>query len=217
MFTGIVAQTGQVVSIRPTESGARLILDVGELAKEISHGGSVAVNGACLTAVTIYGQTVEFDSVFETMARTNLGRLKSGDRVNLELSLRPSDRLEGHFVQGHIDTTVRIVEWQDQGQGRLLTVQLQDSEYVKYVVPKGSVALDGISLTVAGIKNDQFTTAIIPTTLQRTTLVQKPVGAVLNFEADILAKTVVQWLERTAEPGRDQALMDVLKRSGFTE
>jgi riboflavin synthase len=133
--------------------------------------------------------------------------------VNIERALRATDRIDGHFVQGHIDTTCRIAQWQDQGAGRLLTLQLDDPEYAKYIIPKGSVALDGISLTVADVSGPRFSIALIPTTLEKTTLVAKPVGAVLNLETDILVRTVVHQFRQSVVA--DDTLMAALRRSGF--
>ncbi len=215
MFTGIVEKIGKVLSVNQSTAGARLVVDIGELAGEVKPGGSVAINGACLSAVRTYETIVEFDAVYETLSRTTIGRLSQGDVVNVELSLRVSDRIEGHFVQGHVDTTCRIVKWQEQGASRVLTVELTDPEYGKYVIPKGSVALDGISLTVARVSGQGFSVALIPATLERTTLIGKPVGAVLNFEADILVKTVVSMLRPPC--GSDESLMGRLRESGFLE
>lgn len=216
MFTGIIASIGRVVSLGQTPAGAKLTIDIGEPAREVVLGGSVAVNGACLTATSISNTTIEFDVVYETLARTNLGKLSAGDAVNIELALRVTDRIEGHFVQGHVDTTGRIIKWQDQGTGRLLTVQLDDPSYITYVIPKGSVALDGISLTVASVAGNQFSIALIPTTLEKTTLISKPVGAVLNVETDILVRSVLQQFHRLKGADSDESLMEALKRSGFT-
>jgi riboflavin synthase len=214
MFTGIIETTGKVISKAQTPAGARLAVDIGELARQVKPGGSVAVNGACLTAVTIAGPVIEFDVVYETLSRTNLGDLSSNQAVNIELALRVTDRLEGHFVQGHIDTTCRIAQWQDQGTARILTLQLDDPQYLKYIIPKGSVALDGISLTVATVSGPRFSIALIPTTLEKTTLIAKPVGATLNLETDILVRTVVHQLQTPSSS--DNQLMQTLIQSGFT-
>ncbi len=214
MFTGIIESTGRVVSLGQTPAGARLTVDISELAREVKPGGSVAVNGVCLTAIKITGTIVDFDVVYETLSRTNLGTLFAHQAVNIERALRATDRIDGHFVLGHIDTTCRIAQWQDQGAGRLLTLQLTDSEYARYIIPKGSVALDGISLTVAGVSRDRFSIALIPTTLEKTTLITRPVGAMLNLETDILVRTVVYQLQQTA--ASDNSLMEALKRGGFT-
>jgi riboflavin synthase len=213
MFTGIVESIGKVIAISQTSSGARLRVDIGNLASDVKMGGSVAINGVCLSAVGISGTTVDFDVVYESLARTNLGALSPGSPVNVERPLKVSDRIEGHFVQGHIDTTCRIVQWQSQGAGRLLTLELSDPQCVCYIVPKGSVALDGISLTVASVAASRFVVALIPTTVEKTTILTKPIGAVVNFEADILVKAVVHLHRQIA--GSDDQLMDTLHRSGF--
>ncbi len=213
MFTGIIQSIGRVLGISQTPAGVRLKIDLGSLAGEVKPGGSVAINGACQSAVVIIGTVVEFDTIFETLSRTNLGRLKPGDEVNLELSLKLSDRLEGHFVLGHVDTTCRLVRIQNEGASRRLTFEPDSREHMKFIVPKGSVAIDGVSLTVAEVQANSFSVAIIPTTLRDTTLASKSVGAVLNLETDILVKTIVSRQERLM--GVDDPLKETLLRSGF--
>jgi riboflavin synthase len=213
MFTGIIESIGTIKAVSQTPAGVRLNVDLGKLAGEVKLGGSVAINGACQSAVAINGTVVEFDTIFETLSRTNLGRLQNGDKVNLELSLKVTDRIEGHFVQGHVDTTCRIVRWQDEGTSKRLTLEPDDRDCMKYIIPKGSVALDGISLTIAEVRGERFSVALIPTTLRDTTLLDKPVGAVLNLETDILVKTIVSQQERLT--GGDDGLKNALRRSGF--
>jgi len=214
VFTGIVEAVGQVRSTVASGIGRRLVLDIGQLAERPELGGSVSINGVCLTVVELKWPEAAFDVVAETVARSNLGELGPGGRVNLELSLRVSDRIEGHFVLGHVDTTCRIGRVQDEPPGRRLFFEPSDLEYLRYVVPKGSVALDGISLTVADRSDRGFSVAIIPETLRRTTLVDKGVGAVVNLETDVLVKAVVQRLEGSAGD-RDGRLIETLRRSGF--
>jgi riboflavin synthase len=213
MFTGIIENIGKVLSLSQTASGARLVLQIGPLARQVKPGGSVAVNGVCLSVVKNDEAVVEFDVVFETLSRSNLGQFSSGEFVNIELPLKVSDRIEGHFVQGHVDTTCRIVGWQDQGAAKLLTLELEDPEYQRYIIPKGSVALDGISLTVVRVSGQQFSIALIPTTLEKTTLLKKSTGAKINLETDILVKTIMNLLQPAK--GSDEKLMDTLKQSGF--
>jgi riboflavin synthase len=174
----------------------------------------VAINGTCQSAVAINGSNVQFDTIFETLSRTNLGQLKAGDEVNLELALKVSDRIDGHFVLGHVDTTCRLIRSQNEGTSRRLTFELTDTDCMKYIVPKGSVALDGVSLTVADIQGNHFSVALIPTTQKDTTLTGKAVGAILNLETDILVKTIIAGQERLT--GGDDRLKEALRRSGFT-
>ncbi|NLE30280.1 MAG: riboflavin synthase [Phycisphaerae bacterium] len=213
MFTGIIQSIGRIVAKSQTPAGARLMIDLGELASQVTAGGSVATNGVCLSAVSFSGSVVGFDVVYETLSRTNLGRLSPGDVVNLEPAMRMSDRIEGHFVLGHVDTTCRITRLEDEGTGKRLTLEVDDPAVSQYIVPKGSVALDGVSLTVASVKGDSFSVALIPTTLENTTLPTKSVGAVLNLETDILVKAVVYRRQQVSES--DASLKAALERSGF--
>jgi riboflavin synthase len=214
MFTGIIQSIGKVVAVSQTPAGARLLIDLGDLASQVSLGGSVATNGVCLSAVSFSGTVVGFDAVCETISRTNLGKLSAGDCVNLELSLRMSDRVEGHFVLGHVDTTCRIIRWQDEGVGKRLTLEVDDATQAQYIVPKGSVALDGVSLTVASVAGSTFSIALIPSTLENTTLIGKPTGAILNLETDILVKAVV-YRQQKMSANPDVDLKAALERSGF--
>jgi riboflavin synthase len=175
MFTGIVDRMGRVA--RP---GRRFAVETGW--DDLRHGESVAVNGVCLTVVRAPGGRAEFDVVAETMARTNLGDLRKGDRVNLERALRVGDRLSGHIVQGHVDGTGVVRQ-----TGATLRVE---SPLARQLVTKGSVALNGVSLTVVDVEPDAFTIALIPTTLKITNLGRLRKGHRINIELDILAKYV---------------------------
>lgn len=158
-------------------------------------GESVAVNGCCLTVADIFRGELAFDVVPETLHKTNLGLLKGGDEVHVERSLRISDRLDGHFVQGHIDGTARLLHHKSADNEWRLSVEAP-AHLAKFLSPKGSVTLDGVSLTIASLEQDRFEVALIPTTLQLTQLGRRPIGWPLNLEADIISKTVVSWLER---------------------
>ncbi len=216
MFTGIIEKLGRVVSLIRTAEGAKLSLDIGELAEQVNSGGSVAVNGVCLTAVAISGYVVEFDVVSETLSRTNIGQLKTGEYVNIELPLKFSGRIEGHFVLGHIDTTARIIAISQSGIGKRMSFRLDDVSYMQYVIPKGSIAIDGISLTIADVSDSDFTIALIPMTLSATTLGQKQIGAKVNIETDILVKSVIHHQTKT-NFSSDEHLASLLKQSGFTD
>lgn len=214
MFTGIIQALGKVEQIIPAGPGYRLTVDVGDLSEPPALGGSVAVNGACLTVVELDGANAQFDVVGETARKTTLGRLRGGDQVNLELSLKVADRIEGHFVLGHIDTTCKITAKTVESPAIRLCFEPADRDHLRYVVPKGSVAVDGISLTVAERTAAGFDVAIIPETLKRTTLGGASPGDVVNLETDILVKAVIQQIVG-ADTGRDAWLTDLLKRSGF--
>jgi riboflavin synthase len=191
MFTGIVEATGTVEAITPhPDGGARLVIR----AFPTAVGESLAINGACLTVQHAEGDCLHFDAVPETLRRTNLGDLKPGDRVNLERSLTPESRLGGHFVQGHVDTTAHLVEVRPEGNAHVMRFQLDDTRYMRYIVPKGSIAVDGISLTVVDVGNDWFTVWIVPHTWQVTNLHARQVGERVNIETDILARYVERLL-----------------------
>jgi riboflavin synthase len=193
MFTGLVEALGEVKQIAPQGDAADLLI-AAALAAELQVGDSVAVNGACLTVVTRDNQSFRFQAGPETLKRTNLGQLKIGERVNLERSLRLSDRLGGHIVQGHVDGVGQI--WDRQRQGEWETVWFSCApELTRQMVSKGSVAVDGISLTIVDVRPDRFSVALIPHTLAVTTLGFKTVGSAVNLETDLIAKYVAKLLE----------------------
>jgi riboflavin synthase len=194
MFTGIVEKTVRVASVSDGTGFVRLNLAVDW--NDVRPGESIAVNGVCLTVAEIGPPPLlGFDVIPETLSKTNLGLLKAGDLVNVERSLRVGDRIDGHFVQGHVDGTAQLVQQVGDEKEWRLTIH-PPAELMKFVAPKGSVCLDGVSLTVASVERDRFEVALIPTTLSLTTLGSRPIGWPLNFEADILGKTIVSWLER---------------------
>jgi riboflavin synthase len=182
MFTGLVKSTGTVASL----AGGRLRVDA---PLELSEGDSVAINGVCLTATAVGAGGFEADVMPETLRRTALGVLAEGDRVNLELPLRASDRLDGHIVQGHVDGTGTVESVTDDGFARVVRISAP-SELLRYVVEKGSIAVDGVSLTVAETDDGGFAVALIPETLERTTLGAAAPGQAVNLEVDVLAKYV---------------------------
>jgi riboflavin synthase len=193
VFTGIVREVGRVASVDLGNGGIRLEVDAPETAAATAVGDSVAVNGCCLTAVSVDGRGIAFDAVPETLTRTSLGNLGAGARVNLEPSVRAGQPLGGHYVQGHVDRvgTVRTVA--DEGESRRVWVDAPP-EILRYVVEKGSIALEGASLTVAGLDGDGFAVALIPHTLAETTLGELAPGAPVNLEVDVLAKYVERLL-----------------------
>jgi riboflavin synthase len=195
MFTGLVELLGTVRDVVFEDAGCRLVV-AAEIAAELTAGESVAINGACLTVVERDAQTCSFQLGPETLERTNLGELRPGDRVNLERALRPSDRLGGHLVQGHIDGVGSVVERIEQGEW--VTVWFRcPPELAAQMVSKGSVAVDGVSLTVVEVGDDCFSVALIPHTLEHTTLGFKGPGAAVNLETDLLAKYVWKYLALT--------------------
>jgi riboflavin synthase len=211
MFTGLVQRLAPVVRITPAPGGARFAIDLGPLAGEVRHGDSVAVNGVCLTVAATAGAVCEFDAVRETLGRSTLGALRPGSRVNVERSLRVGDPLGGHFVLGHVDGTGTIAAITPAGEGAELAVE-GDPAVTGQLVEKGSVALDGISLTVVAVSDRRFTCAIIPTTLADTTLGSASPGDAVNIETDILGKFVRRYLGATTGSG---LTLDKLRDAGF--
>jgi riboflavin synthase len=192
MFTGIVQELGRVESVETSEDGARLRV-AAELASELAPGDSVAVNGACLTATSAEAAGFEADVMRQTLSLTTLGELEPGSPVNLELPLRAVDRLGGHVVQGHVDGTATVTELIPEGFAKRLSAELPDG-LLPYVVERGSLALEGVSLTVAGLVDPVVEVSLIPETLERTTLGHVEVGGRLNVECDVLARYVARQL-----------------------
>jgi riboflavin synthase len=196
MFTGLIEDLGQVVAFERDEDGAAVIVRTG-LAGQLAPGDSVAVNGVCLTAAEVDGDSFRAEAMAETLRRTSLGRLQAGAGVNLELPLRAGERLGGHVVQGHVDGTGTVRSLREDGFARVLEIEL-DPPLRRYLVEKGSVALDGVSLTVSALGDDGFEVSLIPETLGRTNLGALAVGDVVNVEVDVLAKHVERLLEARA-------------------
>jgi riboflavin synthase len=194
MFTGIVEGQGTVLEATATAGGGHLAVRAPWPAGELAVGDSVAVNGCCLTVTGATGSGFAADVVAETLRRTALGRLRPGDRVNLERPVAPGGRLGGHLVQGHVDGLGRVLERAPEGQGVLLRLAI-DPSLARYVVVKGSIAVDGVSLTVAGVGADWFTVALVPHTLAVTTLGGRRPGDEVQLEVDVLAKYVERLLE----------------------
>jgi riboflavin synthase len=199
MFTGLVAGVGTVAAVDATGDGVRLTLET-PLAREVAEGDSVAVNGVCLTAVGIAGDRFGADVMHETLRRSSLAGIAAGGSVNLELSLRAADRLGGHIMQGHVDAVGTVAAIQEDGFARVVTIAAAP-EVLRYVVEKGSIAVDGVSLTVARIDDDGFDVSLIPETLARTTLGTARVGNPVNLEVDVLAKYVEKLLGSAHGPG----------------
>lgn len=190
MFTGIVEELGTIRSLTPHATGARLEVAAQEVLQDVHVGDSIAVNGCCLTVVDVHSESYAVDAVEETLRVTSIGTLHPGDRVNLERSLKLSDRLGGHIVQGHVDGVGRLVAREVQSDGSLSLRFEAPAEILRYVVYKGSIAVDGVSLTVAGVDATSFTVAIIPHTQAVTTLGFRQPGEQVNLETDVIARYV---------------------------
>jgi len=216
MFTGIVQGTAKVVEIEIADAG-RLVIGFSDASSSVRIGDSVAINGVCLTAVKNEGDKVSFDVMGETLRRTNLGDLKRNSLVNYELSLKPTDRLSGHFVTGHIDETGRIERIEKTAAQTDFYITCSE-KLLEEIVERGSVALDGISLTVAEVLKNGFRVAIIPHTLEVTNLKTRKTGERVNIETDIIAKYVRNFLTRI-KPEEDEKkpriTEDFLKEQGF--
>ncbi len=206
MFTGLVEETGKVLSIDRLSDGLRLTVEGKKVLEGTKIGDSIAVNGICLTAVDIKGSSILFDVSTETIRRTNIQQLKIGDVVNLERAIRPSDRLGGHIVQGHIDTTGRIVRFSPIEKHFELVVEIP-SEFLELVVEKGSIAIDGISLTINHIEKNRLFFNIIPHTREITNLKYRKAGELVNVEFDILGKYVLNMIK----PYRENKLKKLLE------
>lgn len=193
MFTGLVEQLGTVSELLDRPPGKRLVLATGALSDGVELGDSIAINGCCLTVIEIAGDRLGFDAGEETLRRTNLGRLQPGARVNLERSLRPDTRLGGHFVTGHIDAVGHLDQRRDDADWSFMWFRCP-APLTRQMASKGSVAIDGVSLTLVDVEAERFSVALIPHTLQVTTLGKLSAGDPVNLETDLLAKYVERQL-----------------------
>lgn len=198
MFTGIIEEIGQLSRVEALGGGRRFTLTAG-MAPALRPDQSVAVNGVCLTVVEVHGQTFEVVAVEETLSKTTLGSFFEGQPVNLERALQPTGRFDGHFVQGHVDTTGQVVSVEVLATSRCYRIRF-DPVFAPYLIPAGSVALDGISLTVARLEDDTFTVAIIPHTYAHTTVYTWEPGTAVNLEFDLIGKYVARVLAHRATP-----------------
>ncbi len=214
MFTGLIADLGEIIGAEHSGDGVRLTV-ASRLTGELSEGDSIAVNGVCLTATAIDADAGVFDAdvMHETLRRSSLAEVRvGGPPVNLELPLRAADRLGGHVVQGHVDATGEIVSVRDDGFSRRVELRAP-AEVLRYVVEKGSITIDGISLTVAELGAQTFTVSLIPETLERTNLGTAGVGTVVNLEVDVLAKYVERLVNsRTIQAADSPARSDAERR-----
>jgi riboflavin synthase len=211
MFTGIVETRGKIIRVSPRGEGRRLSLEIPSDLTGLQLGDSINVNGACLTVAEIHGQVVDVDVSSETLQKTTFGGLRQGDGVNLERALRLSDRLGGHIVTGHVDATGTIVERREERDFLHLRVRIP-RDLSKHVVQKGSIAIDGVSLTINDCREEEIQLTLIPYTLRQTTLIEKRAGDRVNVETDILAKYVERLLGK-GEPGTLSA--SFLREHGF--
>jgi riboflavin synthase len=214
MFTGIIEETGKVGAVRKGQHSSQITVSAGRILSDIHTGDSINTNGVCLTVVTFNKTSFTVDVMPETMSRTNLGDLRAGSEVNLERALKLSDRLGGHLVSGHIDGTGKIASrWKD-GNAEWFRITA-GKEILKYIVEKGSVAIDGISLTVVEANEASFTVSVIPHTHQQTTISGKKAGELVNIECDMIAK----YLEKLINNGRgtERISFDFLADKGFIE
>ncbi len=195
MFTGIVRERGRVVSVDGDADGVVVRVAAPETASTVAVGDSVSLNGCCLTVVAIAGGELSFDAVPETLRRTALGRLQPGSEINVEPALRAGDPLGGHYVQGHVDGVGRVRSVEPEGDGVRIAFDAP-ANVVRYCVEKGSIAVDGVSLTVAAVDETGFAVALIPHTLAHTTLSSLAPGSEVNLEADVLAKYVERLARR---------------------
>lgn len=197
MFTGIVERAAEVVSAEHSPSGSRLVIALGPSAEGVSIGASIAVDGCCLTVVSLESDRAAFDVAPESLSRTNLGALRPGNRVNVERALRFGDRLDGHLVTGHIDGVGVVTAVDRRGIERDVEIELPE-EYRRFVVEKGSITLKGVSLTVAAVTERGLRVMLIPHTAAVTTLGDAEVGTRMEFEVDAIGKWVARWMGRNA-------------------
>ena len=213
MFTGIIRHVGRVRAVRRVATGAQLAIDVGPAAEGLGLGDSVAVSGACLTVVSLSGSEARFDVTAETLSRTTLGDLRAGASVNLERSLGVGDALDGHLVQGHVDG-MAVVRAVGNSRDPSWAFSAPD-ELIAQMVPKGSVAIDGVSLTLVDVTDDRFQVSLIPATLAATTLGARAVGDRVNIETDVIGKYVLRHLRRILPQEQGGLSLEALRQAGF--
>ncbi len=195
MFTGIVAGTAEITRIIEKKEIRSFSIDLGPYLENLTVGASVSIDGVCLTVVSINGDIVDFDVIDETLRRTTMSMKEEGDNVNIERSLKFGDELGGHILSGHIMTKARILEIEDRGEGVDMIIEIPD-DVNPYIMEKGYIAIDGISLTIGSVSNNSFELHIIPETLRVTTIGQKDVGEFVNLEIDSQTQSIVQTIMR---------------------
>ena len=210
MFTGIIEEIGKIKSITRGTHSAVLEIQASKVLEDTKIGDSIATNGVCLTVNDMTGSSFKADVMHETMRRTNLGQLRAGDRVNLERALCLNSRLGGHIVAGHVDGTGRIIGM-DRDDNAIWVTVAADESILRYIIEKGSITIDGISLTVAYVDSSVFKVSIIPHTQDETTLTRKKVGETVNLENDMIAK----YVEKLCGPKESKISLDFLQANGF--
>ncbi|VAW88878.1 Riboflavin synthase eubacterial/eukaryotic [hydrothermal vent metagenome] len=216
MFTGIIETVGRVVHIENDQQGSRLHLQPGKINPAmVDLGASIAVNGVCLTVCEFVAKGLLFDVSAETLSRTTLGQLSSGDRINLEQAVTPSTRLGGHFVNGHVDGMGKVISIMADGFSKIITVEI-DNNLAKYIAIKGSVAIDGVSLTINQVNGKQFNLTLIPHTLQETTIGSYRPGQRINIEVDVIARYIERLISVDAMASPASAITaEFLNKHGF--
>jgi len=219
MFTGIIEGLGTISGIQPSNQGKKITVKSDFFLENSKIGDSIAINGACLTAVGIQGKSFQVDVAPETLSMSILSHTKIGDRVNLERALRLSDRLDGHLVSGHVDGIGKIKERKNQGNAIIITVEIPDV-ISRYIIKKGSVAVDGVSLTVNSCNSNSFKISIIPHTAKLTTVGFKRVGDLVNIETDMIGKYIERFITQKADDSetrnnRPSIDMEFLAKKGF--
>lgn len=212
MFSGIVESVGTIAKTTVVPGGRRLRVEVGPWARDCALGSSICVSGVCLTVAAASGDSLEFDAIAETLDKSALGSKRSGDRVNIERAVGVGDRFDGHFVQGHVDGTGTVDRVHSSAREWVAWIR-PPAHLTPYLIPQGSVAIDGVSLTIADVQKGAFSVALIPTTLEKTTLASLAVGDLVNLESDIIARTVVHRLSQVA--GGHGLTLDTLREAGF--
>ena len=212
MFTGLIREIGIVRVVNRQSGGAEFTVHAPKIASEIAPGDSVAVNGVCTTITSVHSDDFQFTAAPETLKKTTLSTWRTNTKVNLERPLKVGDSLDGHWVLGHVDGTVKIKKIHPRGDSILLTVELT-KELSPYVVPRGSIALDGVSLTVAQLEGLAVTVSLVPHTLQETNFGDRRAGDQVNIETDILGKHVVQFLQ--GDRKKSEITLDFLKKQGY--
>lgn len=210
MFTGLIEEIGEIVGIIPNPEGKAFSISCRIVSGDLKTGDSIAVDGVCLTVVDLSKNRFSAQAVLESLQRTTLGIAKTGNRVNLERAMAANGRFGGHFVQGHVDGIAEIVSWKFQGESAILTIRIPD-EFVRFIVEKGSIAINGVSLTIAKKEGALVSVALIPTTLKMTNLASKKNGDFVNIEVDLMAKYVDNFLN----PGKSTLTPEKIKEWGF--
>lgn len=214
MFTGLIEEVGIMEGATSGEKSMKLTIRAKKVLEGIKKGDSISTNGVCLTVASFDSSTFTVDVMPETMRKTNLGKLKKGSPVNLEGALRAGDRLGGHIVSGHIDGTGRIIEYKDEDIATWLTVETK-SEIMKYIIPKGSIAIDGTSLTVVDTAENSFRVSLIPVTKEETVLLKKKAGDEVNLECDIVGKYIERLLTFREDSRESSIDIKFLAENGF--